>query len=80
MGFNLVKFQDNKYKDLDGYYYFIHSFKLDKINDKKTIVGRTRYSDTFISFFQKNNIVGAQFHPEKSGQKGLSFIKRFVDA
>ncbi len=78
MGFNMVKFNDNKFKDLEGYYYFIHSFRLKKIKDKSIVTGLTRYSDDFVSFFKKDNLFGTQFHPEKSGQRGLIFLKKFI--
>ena len=49
-----------------------------KIKDKSIVTGLTRYSDDFVSFFKKDNLFGTQFHPEKSGQRGLIFLKKFI--
>lgn len=78
MGFNMVRFNSKKFKDLDGYYYFIHSYRLKNIYEKLIITGLTKYSDNFVSFFKKDNLFGTQFHPEKSGQKGLIFLEKFI--
>lgn len=77
VGFNFVKFRKSKLYEFDGYYYFIHSFRLKEIKEEKMSIGETVYSEKFISYFEKDNIYGTQFHPEKSGQKGLKFLKRF---
>ena len=58
-------------------FYFVHSYYLDI--DKKYVVARTMYCNNFCSVVQKNNIIGCQFHPEKSLKSGLKLIKNFVD-
>ncbi|HPP30461.1 MAG TPA: imidazole glycerol phosphate synthase subunit HisH, partial [bacterium] len=37
------------------------------------------YGIEFASFIKKDNIVGVQFHPEKSGELGIKFLKNFLE-
>ena len=57
-------------------FYFIHSYKINKTKDK-AIIANTTYGDKFISFVEKDNIYGSQFHPEKSHYVGLKLLKNF---
>jgi len=53
-----------------GDYYFVHSFHFVPDNSDDTLAS-TRYGETdFISAIKRENILGFQFHPEKSGGKG----------
>lgn len=58
-------------------FYFVHSFYM-ICNEEKDILATTNYSYDFTSIVQKNNIYGAQFHPEKSHEQGLKLISNFV--
>ncbi|MDA9569519.1 imidazole glycerol phosphate synthase subunit HisH [Flavobacteriaceae bacterium] len=63
-------------------FYFNHSFKFK--GNKKLIIGNSTFNDENIpAIIKKNNVVGVQFHPEKSqkaGKKLLSLIiKKLVD-
>jgi imidazole glycerol-phosphate synthase subunit HisH len=55
---------------------FVHSFYCD-FKNKKNIVGVTNYGFGFSSIFVSENIMGCQFHPEKSQQDGLAILKNF---
>lgn len=58
-------------------YYFVHSFAPRPAGD--VTIGRTRYgTDEFSSVVRSGTTVGAQFHPERSGDAGLAFLRRFV--
>ena len=57
-------------------FYFLHSYFV-KCDDKNNEVGITKYGVEFSSLIQKDNIVGAQFHPEKSYRYGLNLMKKF---
>lgn len=59
-----------------SYFYFVNSYYCAP-SDPSIIVGQTTYGETFASVVRKDNIVGVQFHPEKSGEKGLLFLKNF---
>ena len=43
------------------------------------VVAKTTYENEFISFVEKENVFGSQFHPEKSNLTGLKLIKNFLD-
>ena len=51
--------------DKDDFFYFVHSF-IFKVSNKKEILASTNYNNKFTSVINKNNIIGVQFHPEKS--------------
>lgn len=59
-------------------FYFVHSYYV-KCNDNKDVLGRTQYGIEFDSMFTVDNIVGAQFHPEKSHRFGMELLKRFAE-
>jgi len=59
------------------FFYFTHSYYVNK-NIEDEIISKTNYCNiNFCSAFQKENIIGVQFHPEKSGKVGLSFLNNF---
>ncbi|MDA7747948.1 imidazole glycerol phosphate synthase subunit HisH [Gammaproteobacteria bacterium] len=74
MGWNSVNCIDS-YKYIDDYFYFANSFYA-KSSDYE--IGETTYIDNFSSIVKKNNIVGCQFHPEKSSVAGERFLKDFL--
>jgi glutamine amidotransferase len=58
-------------------FYFTHSYYCDPVN-KSYIKGQTKYKNfTFCSIVQKQNIIGMQFHPEKSSFLGINLLKNF---
>lgn len=62
----------------DVYYYFVHSFYV-KPADPKVVLTTTRYGDTeFCSSLQKGFVTACQFHPERSGLKGLLVYQNFA--
>ncbi|MFA5093086.1 MAG: imidazole glycerol phosphate synthase subunit HisH [Candidatus Omnitrophota bacterium] len=61
----------------DSQVYFCHSYYPEPI-DKTVIAATTDYGLTFASVLWKDNVYGAQFHPEKSQGIGLKIIKNFV--
>ena len=81
MGWNKVKIlKDNKiFAGIvkNSFFYFAHSYYIKTQED--IIVGKTKYGIDFPSVIIKDNIVGVQFHPEKSGKMGLLFIKNFLE-
>tara|TARA_Y100001970_G_scaffold289185_1_gene418709 strand:- start:1779 stop:2378 length:600 start_codon:yes stop_codon:yes gene_type:complete len=60
----------------DSYFYFLHSYSLENI-DSKFKVCETYYGSKFVSIFNKNNIFGIQFHPEKSHEQGSQLLLNF---
>jgi imidazole glycerol-phosphate synthase subunit HisH len=56
-------------------FYFIHSYIAFPL-DNKNIMAKCKYYDiNFPAIVKKNNVVGFQFHPEKSGMNGLKLLK-----
>ncbi len=94
MGWNAIqlkveslKLRDNKSKSSQlslfegipagSYFYFAHSYYVES-EDKEAILTTTEYGIKFTSAMGRDNIFGVQFHPEKSGEKGLKVLKNFV--
>lgn len=59
-------------------FYFVHSYFVEP-TDSNIITGIANYGGDFCAAFQKNNIFGVQFHPEKSHRFGKALIKRFME-
>lgn len=63
----------------DKDFYFVHSY-VSKTKNKNETVAYSNYQDIKIpAVIKKNNIVGCQFHPEKSGRIGLSLFKHLIN-
>lgn len=80
IGWNQVKV-DSQSKLLEGikdesYFYFVHSYFCDPQN-KAITTGTTNYDQDFCSVLEINNVLGVQFHPEKSGEAGLKLLQNF---
>lgn len=62
----------------DNQFYFMHSYHFD-IQDKKSVIGIVAYSNQkIVAAVQKENVIGVQFHPEKSQKYGLRFIRNVI--
>jgi glutamine amidotransferase len=60
------------------YMYFVHSFACYP-NSSSIIIAETEYGrDCFCSVLGSGNVYGCQFHPERSGEKGLKILNNFV--
>lgn len=62
--------------DTDSRFYFVHSYYV-KVEDKQQQIAATHYGDIFTSIIAKDNIMGCQFHPEKSHRFGMQILKNF---
>ena len=63
--------------DRDSRFYFVHSYHF-KLKNNENEICVTNYGYEFVSAFQKNNIFGVQFHPEKSHKFGLKLFQNFA--
>ena len=82
MGWNVVNLkQDNDLFDntKENRFYFVHSYSV-SCNNEKDILTTTNYGKVFVSSFRKENIIGAQFHPEKSHKFGMRFFEVFMES
>ena len=82
MGWNLVDPQksswllaDNKH---DSRFYFVHSYHA-VCQNTNDILTTTEYGYAFASAFERDNIIGVQFHPEKSHKFGMLLLKNFME-
>ncbi len=62
----------------DEKFYFVHSYHVVP-EEKDVILTTTNYGYEFVSAVQRQNIIGTQYHPEKSGAAGLRLLKNFLD-
>lgn len=63
----------------DAFMYFVHSFYVHTDKPEYTIA-ETHYGENrFCCVAQKDNIMGCQFHPERSGSKGIEILKKFIN-
>lgn len=82
MGWNTINIQQEHpiFTDLetDARFYFVHSYFV-KSNNQQEVLAKTDYGASFDSILGKENILGAQFHPEKSHKFGLHLLKNFAE-
>lgn len=57
--------------------YYVHSFHI-HCHDESLVTGRCEYGASFTASFERGNIFGSQFHPEKSQAEGLVFLSNFL--
>lgn len=55
--------------------YFTHSFKAPLTEET---VATTVYIEPFAAAVERGNVMGVQFHPEKSGETGLKILRNFL--
>jgi len=61
----------------EAFVYFVHSYYPNPLNEG-IIIAKTTYGVPFASAIVKKNLYGTQFHPEKSGETGLTILKNFA--
>lgn len=64
--------------DDESRFYFVHSFHL-KSSDPGLVLAQTIYGYSFPSILGRDNLMGVQFHPEKSHKFGLQLLKNFAE-
>lgn len=80
MGWNALKYtKDNpelfRYIKEGDYVYFVHSFYA--ADCEKDTIAVTEYGAPLTAAVARDNVMGCQFHPEKSGPVGLNILKAF---
>lgn len=61
----------------DPRFYFVHSYHLEITDQEHTMV-RSKYGYDFVAGIEKDNILGVQFHPEKSHKYGMRLLENFI--
>lgn len=82
MGWNQVVFDEKNilFKDMydQAKFYFVHSYYVE-CKSEKNVGALTTYGYDFACSIIKDNIIGVQFHPEKSHKYGMKLFKNFVE-
>ena len=81
IGWNLVTFERPSplTEGLGGAaaFYHVHSLAPEPA-DEHDVVGRAEYGERFVSIVERDNVMGVQFHPEKSSRDGLQLLRNFA--
>lgn len=83
MGWNDIVVKPNKIAVLNDiktgdHFYFANSYRF-VCQNENNIMAYVEYGSKITSIVLKNNILGVQFHPEKSGESGLKLLKNFLN-
>jgi glutamine amidotransferase len=81
MGWNLLKIrkQNELVNEIDPQrFYFVHSYHFE-CSDPADVLATTHYGGEITAAVSRDNIMGVQFHPEKSHRFGLALMRRFVE-
>ena len=75
-----IKKESRIFRDFDknAKFYFAHSYFLET-NDLDLGIATTVYGKEFVSVVEKGNILGVQFHPEKSHKFGMKLLRNFSE-
>ena len=80
MGWNSINFVKKSKlfskEEKNQHYYFVHSYYVE-CNNSEDIAATCSYGNDFTSAVERDNIMGVQFHPEKSHSSGKNFYKKF---
>jgi len=83
-----ISWQELKFKEENSSYlkeikeesfYFIHSFAYKNYENKNTIAYTSYENEDYVAIVKQGNIIGCQFHPEKSGRSGLELFHRLLE-
>jgi len=80
IGWNLVALREATLTDGLGEaaaFYHVHSFAC-RPAEESDVVGWSDYGERFASIVERGNVMGAQFHPEKSSRDGLRLLENFA--
>jgi imidazole glycerol phosphate synthase, glutamine amidotransferase subunit len=80
MGWNRLSLQKDHpvLADLDGEdVYFVHSYAV-QCDDADHLIATTEHGGPVTAIIGRDNMLGVQFHPEKSQAAGLSFLSQFL--
>ena len=83
MGWNELSIKSSSHpvlKNVDqgAFFYFVHSFHM-QLTEEKFVLATTDYGDPIAAVVGKDNMIGTQFHPEKSQKMGLLMLENFLN-
>ena len=82
IGWNTLKFENGRHPlfrqvEEGEYVYFVHSYHA--VDCGSALIATTDYGGPRTAAVASGNVMGTQFHPEKSGEVGLRILKAFCD-
>ena len=81
IGWNALHFTKEsnlfKYISNNDCVYFVHSYYATDCDD--SVIATAEYGKELTAAVQKDNVMGCQFHPEKSGEVGLNILRAFCE-
>ena len=81
MGWNEIEFKKDCFLFSNiknkSHMYFIHSYEF-MTKQKDCVIATTQYGNSIVVSIAKENIIGTQFHPEKSQKNGLIVLENFL--
>jgi glutamine amidotransferase len=79
MGWNTLRETTGFLRAFEGrYFYFVHSYAC--VPSEAVTAARTSYDEPFASAVSAGNVIGVQFHPEKSSHDGLALLTAALQA
>lgn len=82
MGWNEVEWSDSKLlagaTHGEARFYFVHSYHVVP-DDPADVAATATYGSNFVAAIAHGNIMGAQFHPEKSHRFGMALLRNWVE-
>lgn len=80
IGWNHIKSnkENSNFKELNSMQYFVHSFNAISVPSENKLFSFNYYQRDWIASIIHENIIGFQFHPERSGIHGLRLLDYFV--
>ncbi len=82
VGWNEIQIENRHFKNHfhSGDFYFVHSYFVQPTNINLVLSTTFYENEKFTSSIIKNNILGFQFHPEKSGKLGIELLKNWLNS
>ncbi len=82
MGWNEINIakKNNLFLDIKNlsHFYFVHSYAFE-VEDINNVICTTNYEKSIVAAILKDNILGTQFHPEKSQENGIKLLSNFLN-
>lgn len=78
LGWNNIQVKTPSFNGFEGKdFYFIHSYHFE-VENTMDIAATVEYGEPYVAVVKRDNVVAAQFHPEKSQKNGLAFLDFFL--
>ena len=80
MGWNALERKEHplfRYLSSPSYVYFVHSYSA--VCPEEYVIAKAEYGSLLTAAAAKGNVLGCQFHPEKSGETGLDILRAFSE-